>query len=334
MIGATALAARGGRRASSAARACSRPPTATTVRVRDGERAAHRRAVRRDARAARRLLPARVRGPRRGARAGPRRSRAPRPAASRCARSWTTRRRAPRLRAAKRRRAAERPRDVLDRLFRRESGQAVAALARGARRPRPRRGGGPGRVTRSRSSAGRATACRRTRRRGSSRGAQPRARPDPRRAALRRAAREAIARLRRARAATDEPRSEEPVSPIADERLRLIFTCCHPALAPEARVALTLRALGGLTTAEVARAFLVSEPRWRSGSCAPSARSAPPASATSCRATPTCPARLGSRARDALPRLQRGLRGDGRRRADPARAVRRGDPARARARAR
>jgi RNA polymerase sigma-70 factor, ECF subfamily len=49
------------------------------------------------------------------------------------------------------------------------------------------------------------------------------------------------------------------VSAIPDERLRLIFTCCHPALAPEARVALTLRLLGGLTTAEVARAFLVSE---------------------------------------------------------------------------
>jgi RNA polymerase sigma-70 factor (ECF subfamily) len=44
-----------------------------------------------------------------------------------------------------------------------------------------------------------------------------------------------------------------------DERLRLIFTCCHPALAPEARVALTLRTLGGLTTPEIARAFLVSE---------------------------------------------------------------------------
>src|SRR6185503_15028912 len=42
--------------------------------------------------------------------------------------------------------------------------------------------------------------------------------------------------------------------------LRLIFTCCHPALAPAARVALTLRLLGGLTTAEIARAFLVPEP--------------------------------------------------------------------------
>ena len=49
-------------------------------------------------------------------------------------------------------------------------------------------------------------------------------------------------------------------SSIPDERLELIFACCHPALAPEARVALTLRALGGLSTREVARAFLVSEP--------------------------------------------------------------------------
>jgi RNA polymerase sigma-70 factor, ECF subfamily len=47
---------------------------------------------------------------------------------------------------------------------------------------------------------------------------------------------------------------------VPDDRLRLIFTCCHPALAPEARVALTLRTLGGLTTPEIARAFLVAEP--------------------------------------------------------------------------
>ena len=58
--------------------------------------------------------------------------------------------------------------------------------------------------------------------------------------------------------------AEEPPAPqaggIADDRLRLIFTCCHPALPLEARVALTLRTLAGLTTAEIARAFLVSEP--------------------------------------------------------------------------
>jgi RNA polymerase sigma-70 factor (ECF subfamily) len=48
--------------------------------------------------------------------------------------------------------------------------------------------------------------------------------------------------------------------PITDDRLRLIFTCCHPALPLDARVALTLRTLGGLTTSEIARAFLVPEP--------------------------------------------------------------------------
>jgi RNA polymerase sigma-70 factor (ECF subfamily) len=53
---------------------------------------------------------------------------------------------------------------------------------------------------------------------------------------------------------------EEEMHPIPDDQLRLIFTCCHPALAPEASVALTLRTLGGLTTPEIARAFLVPEP--------------------------------------------------------------------------
>jgi RNA polymerase sigma-70 factor (ECF subfamily) len=56
--------------------------------------------------------------------------------------------------------------------------------------------------------------------------------------------------------ARDEPAEEGPVH---DDQLRLIFTCCHPALAPNVRVALTLRLLGGLTTAEIARAFLVPE---------------------------------------------------------------------------
>ncbi|MCW2937066.1 MAG: polymerase subunit sigma-24 [Actinomycetia bacterium] len=57
--------------------------------------------------------------------------------------------------------------------------------------------------------------------------------------------------------ARDEPIEEGPVR---DERLRLIFTCCHPALGRGAQIALTLRLLGGLTTAEIARAFLVPEP--------------------------------------------------------------------------
>ena len=82
----------------------------------------------------------------------------------------------------------------------------------------------------------------------------------------------AIDRLRRAavgeaklqevavRSNTDDTGHRDDDDDIGDDRLRLIFTCCHPALAVEAQVALTLRTLAGLTTAEIARAFLVPEP--------------------------------------------------------------------------
>jgi RNA polymerase sigma-70 factor (ECF subfamily) len=64
--------------------------------------------------------------------------------------------------------------------------------------------------------------------------------------------------------AADEPTPERPVATsMPDERLRLIFACCHPALGREAQVALTLRMLGGLSTAEVAHAFLVPEATMR-----------------------------------------------------------------------
>jgi RNA polymerase sigma-70 factor (ECF subfamily) len=78
---------------------------------------------------------------------------------------------------------------------------------------------------------------------------------------LRRRANES-AKLRQVAVLARDDGSADPgdASGIADDRLRLIFTCCHPALALEARVALTLRTLAGLTTAEVARACLVSEP--------------------------------------------------------------------------
>jgi RNA polymerase sigma-70 factor (ECF subfamily) len=78
----------------------------------------------------------------------------------------------------------------------------------------------------------------------------------------------AIDRIRRDRTLAEKTRQLElpevhvdeiDEMPIEDERLELIFTCCHPALATEAQVSLTLRALGGLTTEEIARAFLVSE---------------------------------------------------------------------------
>jgi RNA polymerase sigma-70 factor (ECF subfamily) len=65
-------------------------------------------------------------------------------------------------------------------------------------------------------------------------------------------------KYREAELVFDNERSE-PVGVIDDERLRLFFICCHPALAMETRVALTLRMVGGLTVAEIARAFLVQE---------------------------------------------------------------------------
>jgi RNA polymerase sigma-70 factor (ECF subfamily) len=56
------------------------------------------------------------------------------------------------------------------------------------------------------------------------------------------------------------PEEDEDLSAIPDDRLALVFTCCHPALAAESRIALTLREVGGLTTGEIAHAFLVTEP--------------------------------------------------------------------------
>ncbi len=85
------------------------------------------------------------------------------------------------------------------------------------------------------------------------------------------ARRRAIDRLRRERGLADrlallrglmeiDRNASEPAGAVDDDRLRLIFTCCHPALSMPARVALTLRTLGGLRSAEIARAFLVPEP--------------------------------------------------------------------------
>ncbi|MGH3481938.1 MAG: RNA polymerase sigma factor [Nocardioidaceae bacterium] len=79
--------------------------------------------------------------------------------------------------------------------------------------------------------------------------------------AIDRLRREASRRDRHAQAALLQAEADPTEEgPVRDERLRLMFTCCHPALAPAVRVALTLRLLGGLSTAEIARAFLVAEP--------------------------------------------------------------------------
>ena len=71
---------------------------------------------------------------------------------------------------------------------------------------------------------------------------------------------ERLAELTRLEAQDEEELPMDDESSIVDDRLRLIFTCCHPALDMSARVALTLRTLGGMTTGEIARAFLVAEP--------------------------------------------------------------------------
>ncbi len=79
--------------------------------------------------------------------------------------------------------------------------------------------------------------------------------------AIDRLRREASRNDRQAQAQLLHAHSEPPPEvAVSDDRLRLIFTCCHPALAPSTQVALTLRLLGGLSTAEIARAFLVPEP--------------------------------------------------------------------------
>jgi RNA polymerase sigma-70 factor, ECF subfamily len=81
-----------------------------------------------------------------------------------------------------------------------------------------------------------------------------------RRKAIDRLRRESSRQDRQAQAALIHHRDQPPQEgPVPDDRLRLIFTCCHPALRPSAQVALTLRLLGGLTTDEIARSFLVPE---------------------------------------------------------------------------
>ena len=76
---------------------------------------------------------------------------------------------------------------------------------------------------------------------------------------------------------------------IGDDRLKLIFTCCNPALSPEARVALTLREVCGLTTEEIARAFLVSPSTLAQRIVRAKTRSRKPAFPIRCRARMNCP---------------------------------------------
>jgi len=125
--------------------------------------------------------------------------------------------------------------------------------------------------------------------------------------------------------AENEPTEEGPVR---DDRLRLIFTCCHPALGAAARVALTLRLLGGLTTAEIAHAFLVPEPTMAQRLVRAKAKIRDAGIPYRIPAEADLPARLSGVLCGRLPHLQRGLHGELGRGASPGRPVRRGDQAR------
>ena len=101
------------------------------------------------------------------------------------------------------------------------------------------------------------------------------------------------------------PDLDAQVDYIEDDVLRLIFLSCHPFPHPRSRAALTLRLVGGLTTSEIARGFLVTEPPWASGSRAPRRRSRRPGRSSSSHGSD----RMDARRRDGgdLPDLQRGL---------------------------
>ena len=147
--------------------------------------------------------------------------------------------------------SGDRSPDEIAAVFRTEHGRAVAVLARSfGRSTSPRR---PCRTRSSRPcSTGRPTGCRRARPAGSSR--PPSARPSTGCGARRRAT------TGTPQAALLYAQEHVEVGPVRDDQLRLVFTCCHPALSPEAQVALTLRMVGGLTTEEIAHAFLVPGP--------------------------------------------------------------------------
>ena len=150
------------------------------------------------------------------------------------------------------------------------------------------------------------------------------------------AIRKAIDRIRRENKRDDKQKEAqmlyddppEPLGAIDDEALRLIFTCCHPALAMETRVALTLRMVGGLTVPEIARAFLVQEAAM--GQRITRAKSKIKAARIPYRvpSAEVLPGRVSGVLRCPLPRLQRGLPGDRpRHRSRTSRPNRRSDPA-------
>ena len=240
---------------------------------------------------------------------------------SRSARSWTRRRRTrPRWRPTSQTAGEARAEPAV-----RRRGPAARAGAAGPRRARP-----PVRATSTRPrtpcrrrcsrppATGRATASRQP-----ARLADPDRHPPPDRPAAQRAV---PTGPREPDASAATPPAPRP--PTQDDTLTVLFMCCHPSLTPASAIALTLRAVGGLTTAEIASAFLVPEATMAQRICRAkrthqgvrrAVRHADPGRAA--------PSGLRTRAARPLPHLQRGLRQQRRSRAAAHRPLRRGHPA-------
>ena len=191
------------------------------------------------------------------------------------------------------------PTDVhraIEAVWRIESARLIAGLARIVARRRPGRGSGPGRAGRRAGAVAASRRPRQPRRLADGDGQAPGDRPPAPRASCSSASTSELGRELEV-AGGHEPRRTSTAAlddDIGDDLLRLIFTACHPVLSTEARVALTLRLLGGLTTEEIARAFLVPERPSRSGSSAPSGRSPSARCRSRCPRASELPDRLAS----------------------------------------